>query len=301
MTTKPETVVVPSSTSQPDTSKPSLLNLPTELRLMILEYCLVRSEVINLVIRPKRKGLRGVKSRRYGFVPEVLCVCVCKRLFAEGISLLYVCNIFNLGPLTIDTQWIVEAYLHYESVPPPRPLKTNFWRISKMQIAIGEICEEDSHQKDLHSRYEVGYEALHYGKLKTALRHWPQINNLQWINCEVDDFNSVRTARNHVGITTIDQKLQLCKRFELGHPDESTLTELERSCADYIFRLSALKVARIVQEGGEFDTRFYRAIRPIEQRCTQRSIVVTKGPVESVPGVKLDNMQEIHHMGRARN
>ncbi|ERF75797.1 hypothetical protein EPUS_01627 [Endocarpon pusillum Z07020] len=294
MTSKSETVLVPSSASQPGNSKPSLLNLPTEIRVMILEHCLVRSEDINLVFKPDWGGLKGVKTRRYGLVPEVLCVC--KRMFAEGTSLLYVSNIFSLGPLTIDLQWLVQSWL-YEPVPRAQRLKTNFRRISKMQIAIGEMREADSYQEDLHSHFGVADLALYSRSMKTALRHWPQLNDLQWINCKVDDSNNIWTARNHVGIMTIAQKLQLCKRFEHGHPDESTLNEQERSCADYIFRLSALKVARLVQERGGGFTRFYRAIRPIEQQCIQRSVVVTKGPVESVPGFKLDNMQEIRHMG----
>ena len=283
MATKPKAVLGSSSISQPDSSKPGLLNLPTEILVMILEHCLVRSEIINLEIKSKSKGSWGLKEMEYGLSPEVLSVC--KRLYAEGISLLYDCNIFSLGLLCWKPQGLLQA-----------PLKTNLRRISKAQIAIGDIYEAELDWEDSHSQLGVGELGLCHRWLRLILLHWPQINNLQWINCKVGDSSNILLADSHVRITTMDYKSQLCGRFAFGHPDESILNEHQRRCADWIFKLSAVKVAKTVQEYGRGFTRFYRAVQPIEHQCIQRSVVVTKGPIESVPGLKWDNMQKIRHV-----
>lgn len=296
MTTTSETVLVRSSTSQPDISKPSLVNLPTEILVMILEHCLVRSKAIRLLIRQEGEGLLGMKSWKCGLVPEVLCVC--KRMFAQGISILYGCNIFRLGPLSMSLQRALQKRVNFGSVPPPppQPLETNFWRISKIQIPIGQVYAADSDREGLHSQWQVCDPALRRFRVKSALLQWPQTNNLQWINCKVDDFDGIWTAGDHVGMPTINQKSQLRTTFQHGHPDESTLNEYERSCGDYVFRLSALKVARTFQECAAGFTRFYRAIRPTKHQCIQRSVVVTKGPIESVPGCNLDNMKGLRYV-----
>lgn len=88
----------------------------------------------------------------------------------------------------------------------------------------------------------------------------------------------------------------------LGYPDERhriilfKLDGWDRRCTEYAFKLSALKVARTVWECGGGFARFYRAVQPITSRCVKRSVIITKGPIESMTGLRLDDIHQIRYV-----
>jgi hypothetical protein len=139
-----------------------------------------------------------------------------------------------------------------------------------------------------------------YEPLRQILLHWPEMESLQWVNCEVDDPGNGWEVARFLGKTQLDDYTAR-RTFRFGHPDEELescvrLNEAERRESEYIFKFSALKVARIARGFSAGFTRFYRAVRPLGQEHIQRSIVITKGSIESLTGFELDAMHRIRHV-----
>jgi hypothetical protein len=168
------------------------------------------------------------------------------------------CTFFTPNVLSLE---LIDWLEHPLPVPLPTLLQRNLPRISKWEVEIEVLkyVELGPDDMDPHDDYFCGH-------LRRAILCWLSINNLRWINCLIDDSQTIRAACKYLGMMNSHETLRFARIFHFGHPSEKVdrayrINERERRCSDYTFKLSALKVVRAVMEHAEGFPRFYRAIR----------------------------------------
>lgn len=270
-------------------SRLHLLLLPAEIRMMILERCLVQRGKFCLRVEPR--GVVSIEFSEYDLAPAVLRVC--KQLFIESGSLLYTHNIFKLSPYVPISLRMVQPLGRL--VP-----EKNFHLMSRAEINIGGFQDHEIEQQN-----DPRLSPSLCDELDHVISEWSWRCGLRWVNCKIEDSSRIHRIGAYFGMTRNEVKV-ISKKFRYGHPNGShdnpmrLKGEKEQEYSDYIFKLSALRVARTLRGIGADFPCMYRAVQPLKRQCVQRSIILTTGPIELMkPG--LHDIHEIKHVSSVTN